>query len=432
MTGTMESNAMEDIHNNLNRRNFLKTVGVVGLGSVLAGCSRKKQEKEPQTVEPNVAAKAQQLQQVPKRKLGKTGLEVPILSLGTMFNLLDNQIILKRCLDFGVNCWDTSNVYAGGNSELGIGKFILDNPQIRKNLFIVTKALDVTTGDGMEKCLQLSLERMKTSYIDLHFFHDLRDPAALNDEIRKWAADAKKRKVIRFFGFSTHKNMAQCLNAAAKLDWIDDVMTVYNFRQMQDPEMQTAIDGCHKANIGLIAMKTQGAGPVARWAGHTPQIETDSDKKLVDHFFQKGFTEGQAKLKLIMDDQRFASVCVGMETVGFITENVAAALDKVKLISRDITVLKEYADATCGSYCAGCGHICDLALPDAPYVSDIMRYLMYYNNYGQKDWAKELFAQMPNNVGSKLLGMDYTIAEACCPQHLPIGKLVAEAVKKLA
>jgi len=57
---------------------------------------------------------------------------------------------------------------------------------------------------------------------------------------------------------------------------------------------------------------------------------------------------------------------------------------------------------------------------------------MYYNGYGDKDRARELFAQIPSDVKSRLLSTDYSLAEACCPQRLPIGELVAEAVSKLA
>lgn len=88
--------------------------------------------------------------------------------------------------------------------------------------------------------------------------------------------------------------------------------------------------------------------------------------------------------------------------------------------------------AICGGYCIGCAYICDAATPDTPYTSDIMRYLMYYNSYGQQQQARELFAQIPGNVRNRLLSTDYSPAEIRCPQHLPIGKLIAEAVSKLA
>jgi aryl-alcohol dehydrogenase-like predicted oxidoreductase len=373
--------------------------------------------------------------QVPKRKLGKTGVEVPCLALGALFNLVENQIILEKCFQLGVHYWDTAPDYAGQNSERGIGKFISKHPQTRKKLFLVTKASDAVTVADAEKALQASLKRMNTKYIDLYYImdrmagpgyvgHGLSDPAKLTDDLREWVKSAKKRKLIRFFGFSTHKNMAKCLAAAAKLGWIDVAMTTYSFRIMQDPELQASIEAAHKAGIGLIAMKTQGR----------PQekIETEKDKKLAEHFLQRGFTEGQAKIKAVLQDKRFSSACVGMENVGILTENVAAALDKTELTAADMAVFKEYAQATCSGYCAGCADICESALPDVPYVSDIMRYLMYYNSYGQQQRARELFARIPRNLRNRLLSMDFSLAEARCPQRLPIRELVAEAVSKLA
>ena len=408
---------MKEKHNKINRRNFLKTIGAAGVGSVLASA-------ETNAADPNAPTKTEEskLPQVPRQKLGKTGVEVSCLALGTMFNLVDNQIILRKTLDWGVNYWDTAYSYARGNSELGIGKFLAKNPEVRKELFIVSKASDAETPDEIEKRLQASLKRMNTEYIDSYYgVHGLDDPEQLTNELKQWTKDAKKRKLIRFFGFSTHSNMAECLTAAAKLDWIDVIMTSYNFRLMQKPELQAAIEACYKAGVGLIAMKTQAK-----------KIRTEDDKKLTEHFLKRGFTQGQAKIKAVLADKRFSSACVGMKSIALLTENVAAVLDKTKLTQADTKVFKEYARATCSGYCAGCGHICNSALPDAPYVSKVMRYLMYCNSYGEHQEARELFAQIPGNVRSKLLSIDYSPAEARCPQHLPIGKLVAEAVSKLA
>jgi len=199
---------------------------------------------------------------------------------------------------------------------------------------------------------------------------------------------------------------------------------------MQDKKLSAAIDACHKAGKGLMAIKTQGMGQ---------RIQTEEDKKLVQHFLQRGFTQGQAKIKAVLEDERFTSVCVGMQNIGLLTSNVAAVLDKTRLTQADRDVFKEYARATCDGYCAGCANICNSALrkesiglPDTPHVSDIMRYLMYHNSYGEHATARELFAQIPHNVRNRLLSTDYSPAEAHCPQHLPIAELVAEAVSKLA
>jgi len=286
----------------------------------------------------------------------------------------------------------------------------------------------------VEKALAASLERLNTDYIDLYHImdrgvrpgftgHGLSDPAELTDELKQWVQSAKKRKLIRFFGFPTHKNIAECLAAAAKLDWIDVIMPVYSFRSRLDAKMQAAVEACHKAGIGLIAMKIQG---------YPQALSTEEEKKLVGHFQQRGLTEVQAKIKVALEDKRFSSACIRMENVAILAENVSAVLDKSELTAADVEVFDEYARATCSGYCAGCAHVCDSALPDVPYVSDIMRYLMYYNSYGDKARARELFAQIPSEVKNKLLSTDYSLAEACCPQRLPITTLVAEAVSKLA
>jgi hypothetical protein len=179
-------------------------------------------------------------------------------------------------------------------------------------------------------------------------------------------------------------------------------------------------------------MKTQGK-PV--WEIRTEAdkwVLTEAEKKLTEQLLKRGFTEAQANIKIVLDDKSFASVCAGMTNVAHLLENVAVTFDKTKLTQEDIDVFKEYAAATCSGYCAGCAHICDSALTTTPYVSDIMRYLMYYNSYGDQDRARELFSQIPTRVRNKLLSVDYSPAEAKCPQHMPIGKLIAEAVSKLA
>jgi predicted aldo/keto reductase-like oxidoreductase len=422
---------MKEKQNKIDRRNFLKTIGAAGLGSVFASTEAMAGPNEP-----NVSGKAQEPEfpQVPKRKLGKltqlsksgkkVPVEVPCLALGMMFNAADKQIVLRKAIQFGVTYWDTAYSYSGGNSELGVGKFLKKNPEVRKKLFIATKASGTKTIADVEKRLQTSLERMNTKYIDLYYLHNINSTERLNNELRDWAKNAKQRKLIRFFGFTTHGNMTECLNFGAKLDWIDVIMTSYNFRRMQDEKLNAAIDACHKAGKGLIAMKTVGKGVAKR-------IETEQDKKLVEHFLKRGFTEGQAKIKVVLDDERFTTVAVGRGNIPELYLNVAAVLDKTKLSQADKDVLTESAQATCSGYCAGCAYICDSALPDMPYVSDVMRYLMYYNNYGERQNARQLFAKIPPEVRNKLLSTDYSLAEARCPQRMPIANLMAEAVRKL-
>ena len=76
---------------------------------------------------------------MPKRKLGKTGVEVSILNLGGMFDTINNQLLLKQALKWGVTYWDTAESYGNGLSEEGMGRFFARNPEARKEIFLVTK-----------------------------------------------------------------------------------------------------------------------------------------------------------------------------------------------------------------------------------------------------------------------------------------------------
>ena len=428
---------MKEEQNNIDRRNFLKTVGAAGLGSILASAKAIGDANEPAAGEPNAPKEIgkPEFLLVPRRKLGKlternkdgkkVPIKVPVLSFGTFRVDTESQILLRRMLQYGINFWDTAYNYQNGNSELGIGKFISKHPKLRKGIFIASKASKTQTIEDVEHRLQVSLKRMKTDYIDLYYLHEVEEKDRLNNELRDWAKDAKDRGLIRFFGFTVHRDMTECLNVGARLKWIDAILTLYNFRLMQDKKLNAAMDACHKAGIALIAMKIHGKGQVK-------DIETEADKKLTQHFLKQGFTPGQAKLKVVLTDEKICSACIGMQNVRLLDSNVAAVLDKTKLTQTDRNVLSEYAHATCTDYCAGCAHICDSALSDILYVSDIMRYLMYYNSYGDHKRAKQLFAQIPANARNKLLTANYSSAEARCPQHLPIGNLIAEAVDKLA
>jgi predicted aldo/keto reductase-like oxidoreductase len=400
-----------------NRRNFLKTIGVAGLGSVLA--SKAKADSN----EPNAAAGKQQGEtpQVPTRKFGKSGPDVSALSLGAI-QLIDNPVILTSSLKWGVTYWDTAYGYTNGNSELCIGKFLASRPEMRKKLFIATKASHAVGAEQVEGRLQESLKRMNTDYVDVYYgVHVLDNISQLTEDLKPWAENAKKKGLIKYFGFSTHSNMAKNLFEASKLGWVDAILTTYNFRLTKDPMMQKAIDACYKAGIALTAMKTQ----------KSVSVQTDEDKKLIEHFSAKGFSEGQAKIKAVMEDERIAAVTVGMNSVAQITENVAAVLDKTKLAQDDKEALAEYASATCSGYCAGCAHICD-AVAGVSNINDVMRSLMYHNSYGDTQLAKQTFAAIPADVRARLLTADYRLAEQRCPQHMPIARLVRQAVEKLA
>ena len=205
---------MSEIKIDFSRRDFLKTAGAVGIGSMLSPIDNLCH------AEGLYAAQDSQQSLVPTRPFGKTGINVPILSLGGGFSS-SNILLMKQAVKLGVSCWDTANYYSGGQSERAIGKYFTKYPDDREKIFLVTKSLSSNSGI-LDMHLEQSLKRMKTTYTDLFFIHSVENvDVRITQEVKAWAEKAKKESKIRLFGFSTHKKMEKCLIAAAKLGWID-------------------------------------------------------------------------------------------------------------------------------------------------------------------------------------------------------------------
>ncbi|MFZ0052388.1 MAG: aldo/keto reductase [Desulfobaccales bacterium] len=398
------------------RRDFVKTVGLAGLAVAGAGVTGAMAAPEP----PAGTAKAAT---VPKRKLGKTGVDVSILNLGCMFDTINNQLLLKQALKWGVTFWDTAEHYGDTLSEEGIGRFFARNPEARKEIFLVTK-IQAKGGNFTER-LDNCLKRLQTSYVDLFFAPALTGIDEMTP-FKDWAAEMKKAGKIKAFGFSTHTNMEDCLLGAAKLDWIDAVMTTYNFQVMNNSKMQEAVNACAKAGIGLVAMKSQAGRP------GSPKIASETKLEMVERFLKRGFTDKQAKLKVIWENPHIASICSQMPNLTILSANVAAALDQTKLAREESDSLRRYALETKSDYCAGCGKICQEAVGGAVPVNEVMRCLMYHRYYGELELARHTFAGLPPEIRQRLTAVDFSQAEQACPQGLAIGALMRQAREMLA
>lgn len=404
------------------RRDFFKITGAAGIGSIagsLADISRASNSSDTSASEPPT---------VPTRPFGKSGLDVSILSLGGTYNLMSRQLLLRQALKMGVTYWDTADSYSGGNSEKGIGKYFAKYPEDRQKVFLVTKARS-SNPDDLTQHLHTSFERMHTNYVDLFFIHVVSD---VTDEvnrpgIKKWAEEAKTAGKIRLFGFSTHKNMEQCLLDASRLGWIDGIMASYNYRLMDKPEMKKAVEACIEAGIGLTAMKTQATFLYNLYSGVVREGESAS--KLTEQFMAKGYTPEQAKLKAVWENPHIASICSAMPNLTYLQANVAAALNKTALSLEDHRILNQYAAETACGYCAGCARLCESSVTADIPISDVMRYLMYFHNYGNRRQASEKFARLPESTRRRLADVDYSKAERQCPQNIPIGQFMQYAVE---
>jgi predicted aldo/keto reductase-like oxidoreductase len=400
------------------RRDFVKTVGLAGLAVAGAGATGAMAAPAP-------PAAATPAGTTPRRKLGKTGVEVSSLALGGMFDTINNQLLLKQALKWGVTYWDTAESYGNGLSEEGMGRFFARNPEARKEIFLVTK-VHQPKGPDLTERLDKCLKRLQTDHVDLFFIHAITGINDMTPAIKTWAAEMKKAGKIKFFGFSTHTNMEDCLLGAAKLDWIDAVMFTYNFRVMAAPKMQEALNACEKSGVGLVAMKSQAGGPGAK------KIASEAKLEMAECFLKRCFTDKQAKLKVVWENPQIASLCSQMPNLTILMANVAAARDQTKLAREEFESLRQYALETQADYCAGCGDICQEAVGGAVPVNEVMRCLMYHQYYGEPELARQTFAGLPEAVRQRLTGVDYSRAEQACPQRLAIAQLMRQAMEMLA
>ncbi len=388
------------------RRSFLKTASTATAASLLNPIQGR-------TSPPDQVIK------MPTRPFGRTGVRVPILGFGGSLNL--PLLMLRQAFKWGVTYWDTAHSYMGGNSETLIGKYLAKFPQDRRKIFLVTKS-HAWTPDGMSEELEQSLERLNTNYVDLFFVHSVGDIAELDDAKRAWAEKKKSEGKFRLFGFSTHYNMEACMLGAAKLGWIDAIMLSYNFRLMQRDEMKRAVEACTEAGIGLTAMKTQGGGSL--------KTGTHTESEMVERLLQKGFTDAQAKLKMVWENPNISSICSEMPNMSILMANSAAALDRTRLTSGDRMRLRRYAQETQSDYCSGCTSICEVALDGRAPIGDIMRHLMYWRSYGDRHRAQTFFNRLPPERRIEIAAVDYEAVERLCPQQMAIGRLVRQALKE--
>ncbi|MEZ5363270.1 MAG: aldo/keto reductase [Bryobacterales bacterium] len=171
------------------------------------------------------AAAAGELGDIPKRKLGKTGLEVTIMSLGgaRIGNLPDEKPaldVVRRCYDLGVNYFDTAAAGAYGLSQVRYGKALAD---VNKNIIFGTKTRHRTWAHA-ELDLNQSLANLKRDWIDLYQVHNVMHQADIDavfarDGLMEMIEKAKRDGKIRFVGFTGHMDPRVHAKMLQMYDW---------------------------------------------------------------------------------------------------------------------------------------------------------------------------------------------------------------------
>jgi predicted aldo/keto reductase-like oxidoreductase len=283
---------------------------------------------------------------------------------------ISHSALMFRALDLGINYIDTARVYTGGNNERLVGEVLKDH---RNEVYVATKADPWRkTAKDVEQSLHTSLKELGTDCIDVYQIHDVASAARLhNDDVKAFLSKAKEQGKIRFVGVSTHNNMAEVVTAAAEDGFYDTVLTVYNFGNAENKALAEALEKARKAQLGIIAMKTQQGG-----------------YKLGEG--EKG-TPHQAALRWVLSNPAITCAIPGVTSYEMLEENVAVM--GTKLGAADLQDLRRYAEATASVLCRFCGE-CTKTCKEHIQVCESLRCLMYAEGYNDLHLAREEYRRL--------------------------------------
>ena len=324
------------------------------------------------------------------RTLGKTGVRLPVVSMGT--GNTDNPNLVRAAMDKGVKLLATGAAYQNGKNETMVGSVLKDRP--RDSYIIMTSNadfnwFDTKTGlfnDNFDPKVFMqrvdeSLKRLQVDYVDIFLqpFAATRE-SLYHEPIRKAMEEVKKSGKARFLGIATHKLEHEAIRAAVDVGIHDVVMTAYNFRrkrwhsEQRGKELDDAIQYAAESGLGIIAMKTMAG---VYW-----------DKERTKPI------NATAALKWVLQNENIHTTVPDCSTFDHLDQDLAimANLDLTEEEKQDLTPPSE--DLSSGLYCQQCNQ-CISQCPEALDIPTIMRSYMYAYGYKNLEFARKTL----NSIG---------------------------------
>ena len=191
--------------------------------------------------------------------LGKTGIEVSEVGFGCIpiirLSTAEAVMVLRRAYDRGITLFDTANAYLDSEEKIGLA---FDG--IRSRLIVATKTLKRDRA-GAEADIDLSLQRLRTDYIDLFQIHQLSlesdyQTATGPDGVLEAVFRAKQAGKIRHIGMTSHS-----IEMAAKLVKTGLFSTLqFPFNFIESKPVAELHPVARLEEMGIFAMKPFGGG----------------------------------------------------------------------------------------------------------------------------------------------------------------------------
>jgi len=331
------------------------------------------------------------------RTLGKTGIKLPVTSMGVMNT--DNYNLVRAALDSGFVMLDTAQTYRRGQSEGMLGEMLKGRP--RDSYVLATKArlpADQKTGlykeeateEAFLKKVDVSLKNLRLEHVDIYYHHGVPNrESALYEPILRALEKVKKEGKARFVGITTHINEPEVIHAAVDSKVYDVILTSYNFQQKHYAEVRSAIARAAQAGLGIVGMKAIRGGN-----RQTPALKNSG-----------------AAFKWVLQDPNVSTIIPGFTTFEEMDVDLAVAENPL-LTDPEKKDLEKVASAS-GLYCQGCRQCLGQCLEELP-IPDLMRAYMYTYAYRNLGHAQETLLS---------LNLPARVCEDCgqCPVKCSIG-----------
>lgn len=330
-----------------------------------------------------------------ERTLGKTGITLPIVSMGVMN--ADVPGLLNRSYELGVRHFDTAARYQQGRNEEMVGR-VIKEMGVRDKVVVATKILRPGSARGRGpqseasyspaqvkahflQEFEASSKRLQMDHVDILYNHACDSEPDVNSEGALEALTSlKKQGRVRFIGVSSHQP-EMALKQAMKFGVYDVVLITINYTMANDQGLLSTIDEAAKKGIGIVAMKTQAGGAMR------------PDPKLGKPLTPASQT---ALLKWVLQHDAITTAIPGYTTYEQLEQNFSVASNLAYTSEeRQFLAGKEVAAA---QFCRQCGE----CRPDCPLgvnIPQLMRSHMYAVQYANYALAADTMAALPKNRG---------------------------------
>jgi hypothetical protein len=350
------------------------------------------------------------------RTLGKTGIALPVVSMGVMN--ADVPGLIRRAYELGMRHFDTAAVYQGGRNEEMVGAMVKEMG-VRDGVIIATKvhlrgrgvpAHDPKAHDVFREVFEGSLKRLQMDRVDILYYHSVNSAENLRAEGPLQAlAELKKEGRARFVGFSTHQGSV-VLPEAVRLGVFDVCLVTTNYAMAADTALRDAIDRAAKSGMGIVAMKTQ-AGGLSRPDPRLP-------KALPPH-------SQTALLKWALQNPSITTAIPGATTYEQLEQNFTVA-SNLEYTAAEKEFLGDRSFAAQAQFCHQCGE-CRADCPQGVDIPTLMRSHMYEVQYANRELARSTLALAEGGRGLEAC-RGCGACKAACRNHVDIGAKIARLV----